>query len=162
LNPFELAFGIVLVVILIGLALYFAWRQVQTMRQLRGQSEVTDEDRRYYRAQAWRRLTGCLLMLVLAGVLIGSYFLEPEYRRITEDRDKATPIKAEDQDFLRQFTVYWVVALALVFFFVVFAMLDLLATLKYGIRKQRQLRTEHRAALEAEVRRIRQQRNGQH
>ncbi len=146
---------------LVILALLFGCRQVVVAWQARRRSDLSDEDRAYLRGQSYRRLAGCALMLVLAGVLVGWFYLEPEYRRVTEERqDKSAPINPDEKEFVGQFVGYWGIVLGIVFVFGLCAVLDLLATLKYGIRKQRQLRTEHRAVMEEEVRRIRRQRNG--
>jgi hypothetical protein len=163
-NPFELTFGVLTVLVLLGLAAYFSWRQIQTLGRVRRQSDLSTEDRSYFRSQARRRLLGSALMVLLAGVLIGSYFLDQEYRQLTEQAeqrpDRSAPIGPEEKEFLQRYTIYWVIALVVVFLFGLFAVLDVLATLRYGASQHRQLRDQHRAQLEQEVRRFRQERNG--
>lgn len=103
-------------------------------------------------------------MLLLAGLLVGSYFLDQEYRQLTEQAeqrpDRSATMAPEEREFLQRFTIYWVVALIVLFLFGFFAVLDVLATLRYGASQHRQLRDQHRAQLEQEVRRFRQERNG--
>src|SRR2546423_1048677 len=65
--------GTILVTLLAGLSVYFAWRQGQTLRGLRHSREPL-EDRHYLRNQAWRRLVGCGLM-VCAGLLLAGWFV---------------------------------------------------------------------------------------
>jgi len=74
-NPNELAVILVFVAVLLGLAGYFGWRQVQTLRRLRLQTELPPEDQNYYKHQSWRRLVGCALMILLAALLSGWYLL---------------------------------------------------------------------------------------
>jgi hypothetical protein len=159
-SPLEFFFGLTVVAILVGLAAFFTFRQARTMRQLSSKTEMSDADRWYFRGQARRRLTGSLLMLILAGILVGSYFMEQERETVTNRPDKAAPMQPEEREFLQRFTTYWVVALGVLFLVGVFALLDLLATLKYGVRQHRKLRDEHRADLEEHVRRLRRERNG--
>ena len=63
----QIVFGIVLVVVLLGMAGFFGWRQLLTLRIVRTSAALADEDRRYMRRQAWRRLTCSVVMVVLAG-----------------------------------------------------------------------------------------------
>ena len=65
----QLFFGIVIVLVLLGLAGYYAWRQVQTLRRLRWETELSEDDRRYTTRLAWRRLLCCGLMVLLAGLM---------------------------------------------------------------------------------------------
>ena len=69
-----------LVAVLLGLAAYFAWRQVHALRSLPGIPNLSDEDRRYVRGQAWRRLACSVLMAVLAVLLSASFLFGLEDR----------------------------------------------------------------------------------
>ena len=71
----ELTLVCLIVVLLLALAFFFAWRQVQTLRRLRLQTELPPEDQNYYKHQSWRRLVGCALMILLAALLSGWYLL---------------------------------------------------------------------------------------
>ena len=51
----QIVSGVVLVLTLLGLAAFYAWRQVRLLRQLRGADPAAAESR-YRRAQARRRL----------------------------------------------------------------------------------------------------------
>src|SRR5262249_9531370 len=147
----EFAFGLVVVVVLVALGLFFSVRQARTLRQLGRQRDIADEERAYFLAQARRRLVASVLMLVLAGVVIGWYYIAPEYQEILqqarERENKDAPPNPEQKEFLQRFATYWIAALGVLFLFVVLAIFDILATLKYGVRKHRQLRDQHRAEL---------------
>ena len=72
----QIAFGILIVVLTAGLGVYYAWRQVQTLRRLRADPPFEEDECRYQRNQAWRRLVGAVLMLLFAGLFIGVFFFE--------------------------------------------------------------------------------------
>jgi hypothetical protein len=163
-NPLEFTFGLVMVLLLVALAGFFAWRQRQTLQALRRQTELDLDERRYLQAQAMRRLLCSGLMLLLAGLLIGSWFFEPGYQEVTQSGRTAAAnaqpnLKPEERDFLQNFTFYWILILLVLFVFAVVATLDIRATLRYGLDRHRQLEQDHRAALEAHVRQLRE-RNG--
>lgn len=164
MNPRELAFGSILVVALCGLAGYFIWQQWRTFKRTTKDKSLSEEDRQYYRGQIRRRMFGSGLMLVLAGLLAGSYLLESEYQRVTAEAeanpDDDPKLKPEEKAFVRRFTMYWIIALVVLFVFAMLAAVDVRATLRYGAREHRRLRDEHRAALEDQAKRIREERNG--
>jgi hypothetical protein len=159
-NPSERAFLILLVVLLLALAGYFAWRQIQTLRSLRSQPA---DDQSYLRRQAIRRLICCALMLVLAGLLAGSFLLEPIYqemRREIAQQPPGAPVREEHRDFARFFTAYWGAALCVLFVLLLLAGVDFWAIARFGVRHRRQLQADHRAELQAELARFRRRHNG--
>jgi hypothetical protein len=158
----EFISGAVLVVVLLGLAGYFIWRQKKTLATLH-RSDLGPEDRLYVHKQVRRRLTCSVLMIVFAGMLIGWFFLEPEVRQgAPEHQAAAQDARADRANMLRLVTVYWIVALLIVFAILFLAGHDLLATARFGLRLQRQLEAEQRAVLESDASRLRQERNGFH
>jgi hypothetical protein len=165
-NPAELAFGLVLVPVLVGLAGFFTWRQLRTLRSLRtGQHSV--EERVYLRMQSYRRLACSALMVVLAGLLVGSFFLEAPQQQVLQERreqnarEPASDIQPEHRDFLRTFTVYWMVTLFVVFAMLMLVAADVYAIARFGARQHRRLREDFNSALAQEVARLRGGRNGQ-
>jgi hypothetical protein len=171
-NPAELAFGLVLVIGMLGLGSFYLWRQVQTLRSLHGEQFSASEET-YLRARAWRRLIGSVVMVVLALFLAGSCFLEGEYQSFIQERGPATEnetqpppenkiLKPEEKDFLRRFTIYWIIALLLLFTFVIIAAFDTWATLRFGLQQHRQLQRDQKLALEQQIRQIRRESNGRH
>jgi flagellar basal body-associated protein FliL len=165
MNPAELIFGSLLVVALLALAGYFAWRQKKTLEKLRKQ-DLSPEDRLYAYKQVQRRLLCCVLMAVLGGMLIGGFFLGNQLRSegeaVAKKADDRAPDDAERRDSVRLFTFYWITFLLLLLVVLMLAAVDLLAIARFGFRHQRQLEAERRAMLESQAMRLRQERNGHH
>ena len=157
-----------LVLLLLALAGYFGRRQLQTLRAWRGAGEMSTEDRYYSYRQAWRRLLGCALMVVLAGLLGGWYLsgLDHETRHLSTERDVAAgqadpaPLNAEQKRSVNQYVWYWIVATLVVLGMLILAIIDLMAIRRYGIRHLRKIQTERRAMIEQELSAYRSQRNG--
>lgn len=162
----EIIFAAVIVLLLLGLAGYFGWRQWLMLRDLRRQTDLALEDRLYYFRQAWRRLACCALMILLASMLAGWYLSGMEQRaREMEERTRiATELDAEGQDAERRskdmFRLYWIVLLVVLLFVLVLAALDVLAIRRFGLRHYRQIRSDRREMLEKEASILRSQRNG--
>jgi hypothetical protein len=165
-NPVEFALTSVLVVLVAGLSGYFGWRQWGTLRRLRAEPDLPAEERCYLHNQAWRRLVCCALLLVIAGFLVGWFFLEADYRAIRAqaqeraERKEDKELTADQQRFLRFFTFYWGVALGLLLVVLSLAALDLWAIARFGLHKHRQLQADHRALMEEHAARLRSRRNG--
>ena len=163
----EVVFGTLLVIVLLALAPYYAWRQVQTLRAL-GVAEETDlEERLYLRRQVRLRIFNCVMMLLLAGMLSGSLlFLEgpmselSEY--INEVRERGEePELSPAQRSLRKLYAVWNIGLLLTLLvFLATAGLDYLATGRFGRRQLRRIQSDRRAMIERQVARLRQGRNG--
>src|SRR6267378_3386496 len=107
-----------LIAVLLTVAAYFGWQQVQA---LRGGSGLKTDDRRFVLGQARRRLICCGLMVVIAGMLVGWLFLDGHYRDL-HSRAQAVPeeqrdqvLKEEDKDFARFMVGYWIVVFLMVF-----------------------------------------------
>ncbi len=160
----EFLFAAVLVIALLALAVYYGWREVQTLRLLKDPSALEPDERRYRRARAWRRLTNSVLMAVLAFLLLGSYFLGMEQRATALAglvRRNAAPPTAEQQQFLNRYGALWG-AFAVIFLAVVcIALYDAWAIRRFWVRNYRQIQADRRAMIKEEVARIRTQRNGQ-
>jgi hypothetical protein len=162
-NPAELAFGAVVVPVLLGLAGYFAWRQRRTLQSLRTNPDLSPDERGYLRAQAWRRLACCALMVILAGLLAGSYFFEGPRLEWEEVRKQAAPGE-EPQDeyrtFARYFVLYLIMILLVLLLLLVLMVVDVFAIARFAARQHRKLREDYRAALQSEITRLRGERNG--
>src|SRR5262245_17064437 len=63
-----------LVLIVFVAAGFFAWQQVRLLSGLGRTTNLSPQDYRYLRNQAWRRLFGCVL-LVSVGVLMTWYYV---------------------------------------------------------------------------------------
>jgi hypothetical protein len=165
----QIIFAAVLIAVLIGLAAYYALRQVQALRGLRQEENLPPEDRRYVRNQAWRRLACSGLMVVFAGLLAGSFFIEPIAQEMIDRGDAARAENAEgpvlgpeEKPFVRFFTAYWISALLVLLGMVVLALWDLLAIRSFGARHFRKLQADRRAMIERQAARLRREGNGQH
>jgi hypothetical protein len=167
-NPTKLAFASLLVVLLVGLAGYYAWRQVQTLRGLRGSENLPPEDRRYVRNQAWRRLVGCLLMALFAALLAGWFFLGLDARanelaqmgeaaRAQAERPDMSP---EQQRSLYFCMLYLIAALLVLLGMVCTAGFEFWAIRRFSLRHRRQIQADCRAMIERQVALLRSQRNG--
>jgi hypothetical protein len=61
---------------------------------------------------------------------------------------------------MRLLVSYWGVLLCVLLVLILLAAVDVCAITRYGLRHHRRLRADHRADLERDVARFRQQRNG--
>jgi hypothetical protein len=165
-----LFFAMALVVVLLGMAGYYTWRQWQALRHLRVADELDAADRRYYLVRAWRRLVGCGVMVLLAAGLAGTYLLGQEWKahelgeaQAVEPHDGDAEVAAPDPEqtrWLRQYSTFWIVFSMLLFSLVGLAFWDFLATRRYGMRNLRQIQQDRRAMIEGQLVRLRQQRGG--
>jgi hypothetical protein len=155
----ELIYAVVIVVVLLGLSGYFFWRQWLTLHNLPKLVELSPEEKRYRRSQAYRRITNSLFMVILAGLLISSYGLGQEKKA----RELATGIPQKDpeqQQFLTQYTTFWIV-FALVLLCIIFlAFWDILAINRFARNQYRRLFAERREMIERQVAKLRRERNG--
>jgi amino acid transporter len=159
----QIIFGSLLVVALAALSAFIGWRQVAALLRLRGQS-LPEEELRWERRKAYRRLVSSGLMVVMAVLLVVLLaFYEPAAHQLAEERkdlDPKPPLTPEQTAFVR----YWggtLIALLLVLLSVVLlAGLDLWATRRYALRQYRKLQADRRAMIERQASRLRQERNG--
>jgi hypothetical protein len=165
-----LVIGIALVVAVLALAVFYAWRQVKELRQP-GAPGTTEGD--YRRARVRRRLISSGLMLVLAGQLAGALiFLEDRAQQQTRRADARAEVRerggeaqptAEERDFARFYSAYWLATLLVLLVIVVLAFVDLWATRRFAVKAHRQLQAERRDMIDREIARLRQEkqeRNG--
>ena len=164
MNPTtEFTYATVIVVVLLALAGYFGWRQIQLLRGLKNQDNLLAEDRRYHRTQAFVRLTSCALMVVFAGLLAGTYLMGQERKadELAEQRQAAdAPLNDEQKQFANQLATYWIVMLLILLTIVMLAFYDLYAIRRFGMRHYRKIRDDRRAMIERQVAILRSQRNG--
>jgi nicotinamide riboside transporter PnuC len=165
--PPQNVFGFLFVALLVGLAGYYAWRQLQTLRGLRHSKEPV-EDRWYFRNQAWRRLVGCVLMICLALLLAGWFLLglEDLTNQLMQQSHEAAATQEKPQMNPQQRRILYISGLYMVFtLFVIFAIvctvaLDVVAIRRYGLRHLRQIQDDRRAMIEQQAARLRSERNG--
>jgi hypothetical protein len=163
----EQGFVLVLVAVLLGLAGYFGWQQLRTLRGLTAPDVLGANDSRFLKAQAGRRLTSSILMAVFACFLIGWLFLDSSYQQLQEELRLARvsdpgALPTDDQkEVLRFFSFYWIGALLVLMALLALAAADFWATARFGLSQHRKLQADHRAQLQQQVNQLRQDRNGQ-
>ena len=162
----QILFASVLVVVLTGLAVYYAWRQVQTLRGLRHAENLPPEDRRYVRNQAWRRLVCSALMALFAALFAGQFFVEPQAQDLANQgeaaraRNERPDLNPEQKHFVDLYSLFWVCALLVLLGILVTALADILAIRHFGQRHLRKLQADRRAMIERQAARLRQDRYG--
>jgi hypothetical protein len=165
MNRSEVVIGVLLAAGLVALALYVGWKQVVSLRQLRRQDALPDEEQRYERRKAWRRLVSCALMLIMAGLLGGLQFYVGRWQELVNERerlglDKDAPWTAEQKFFVNAYIGSWIALLLVLMVVLALAAVDLWATRRYGLRQYRKLSEDRRAMIQRQANRLRQQRNG--
>jgi hypothetical protein len=104
-------------------------------------------------------------MVILAGLLIGSYLLGQE-RRATEliKAERPAPAAAtsdEQKRFVNQYSLFWIVFSLVLLGLVWLAFIDLWAIRRYAMRQYRQIQEDRRDMIEREVARLHgHERNG--
>src|SRR5262245_17270522 len=136
----EITLTVVLALCLLGLAAYFIVQQFGTFKKLGIDQAMSAEDRAYFRAQARRRVVCSILLIVLAGFLIGGIFVYSSFpEKAAGEEQKMT----DEQRGEMWAGVLYVTAMLLVLLVVLaLAAVDFLATARFGLRHQRQLREE--------------------
>jgi cell division protein FtsB len=167
-DPTELLVESLAILVLLGLAGGFAWQQLRLRRRL-GQpgTPLPPAEQAHLRAQVRRRLLGSGMLVLLAGLLAGSFFLEGRLQQVHRERQEQTahgvpaPVRAEHRLFLGQFTLYWLTALLVLFGLLLVVLADLRATVRFSQQQRRQLNQEWQQTLAQELARWRRQGNGQ-
>jgi hypothetical protein len=161
----EVAWAAVIVVVLLGLASFFAWRQLHALRLARS-GELSVEERSYHHRQAWRRLASCALMVVLAAMLAGWYFSSQAAELTRQARVSGAvpaprpPPTAEQRRLLNESGFFWILFILVLLALMYLALLDWWAIRSFGRRSYRQIQADRQAMLEREVARLRSERNG--
>ncbi len=159
MDPLELSAGMVLAGLIVAIAVYFALQQRETIAMLRRDTELSPADRRYWYRRVVRRLISAALLCIFAAMLIGHFFLWPSLDSLRPDAPVAeVPENAKES--LRFFTGYWIAAMLVFGLALLLAVLDALATMRYGARHRRLLENDRRAALAEEVERLQRDRHG--
>ena len=160
----QIVSGALLVAVLAGAASVFTWNQVRALQRLAETPDLPAEERRRQRGQAWRRLVGAALLLVLAVMLVWILlFLEDPAQRLADLSD-ATPGRVEwtaaQRAFIRYYSIIWIVFLLILFVLVMLVGYEVWALRRYALRERRKIQADRRAMIERQVNRLRQERNG--
>ncbi len=138
-----IAIGGIIVVVLIAIALFFAWRQSGVMRALNYDTRLQPDQRLYFLKQCYRRIFGSVLLLVLAGMMIGTLFLDIQpANQMDQQAAKRT---------LGYLSFYTSGMLLVLLAILVLAIVDFWATTRYSLQQQKRLFQEHHDMLAAEL-----------
>jgi len=157
----EITVGTLLVVLLVGMAAFFIWRQRRTLHPRLSVDELSSEDRRYSRSQVWRRLACSLLMLVLAALLtIWMFSYGGPVSDLMAQGKPDSELEPEQTLLLSQSLTLVNLMLVVLLGIIILAGWDLLAIRHYGRRHMRQIQADRRAMIEDQIARVRSERNG--
>jgi hypothetical protein len=156
----ELIFGTLLVLLLLGLAGFYSWRQIRMLRTLARDHSFSTDERRYLQRQAWRRIACSVLMVIFAGLLVGSYFVEGNLDSLHQEAGQSSKPNSEQREFIYFYSSYWIVGILLFFGILVLAALDLFATRRFTLGQVKQMQDSHQVLLDQQAARLRGQRNG--
>jgi len=142
--------GIVIAAVLLAIAVFFIVRQRQTLRTVRADAAMPEDQRQYLLRQCQRRTFGSVLLILLAGMLVGSLFFD--YEPIRKPIDEVPVVEQEAaKQAVRLVGVYWMAFLLMLMALMVLAVADFWATARFSVQQQRQLFQQHRDMLEAEL-----------
>ena len=162
----QVVFGVTLVVVLVAMAGYFAWRQGRTLQSLRDTPDMPAEERRYLRNQAWRRLVCSGLMVVLAILLAAHFSLEGPVNELVAKGEanraagEKRPLDANEKQFVDFYRNFWALVLLVLLAIICLAAVDYFAIRRFGKHQYRKIQADRRAMIEGELTRLRSQRNG--
>ncbi len=150
----ELVVVVLLVAVLVGLAIYFTSRQIQSIRALRS-GKVAPEYQKYIHWQITRRLACSVLMVLLAGMLVASYYIEAGVRAQVEGAGKQ-----QAQEAAQTFAIYWGAFLIVLFILLWLAATDIIANARFGFRQSRRIASDRQDMIEQYAAQLRRERNG--
>jgi hypothetical protein len=155
-----------LIAVLIGLAGYYGRRQWQALRGLVDNTRLSYDEKLYVRNQARRRLTASVLMVLAAGMLVGSFWMNApaseiaQKKKVAEAANEEFVFDAQDALFARCYALYWIVFLLILMMILFIAALDLFAIRRFGIRQHRKIQQDRKTMIERQVMRMRIECNG--
>ncbi len=108
------------------------------------------EQRAYLWRQFRRRLVGSILLILLAGMLVGSLFLDYDPLRQPIEQLPLEQQEAAKQAF-RVVSIYWMSFLMLLLVLLAIAVFDFWDTARFGVQQQKLLFQQHQELLAAEL-----------
>jgi hypothetical protein len=149
--------GLIFAVFLGLLGVGAGMRQFVTLARVRTQQYMAEEDRRYFHAQARRRMLASGLLVVIGG-LIAIYYLSGMDVRMDQIGEKrAEPPSDSDKEFTRLVGLYWIGVILLLGAVVCVAVVDFIATRKYWMARYKEIKADHEAKLQRDLAVFRQQ-----
>jgi hypothetical protein len=143
-----------------------AHRQRRALRELAGEPFLADEDLRYRRGQARRRMATSGLLVLIGGLIAGYYFsgMDARMDAIPERPKPGAPQEGEpdpqaesDKQFTKLVALYWSVILGVLFVAVCLAVYDFWATRRYWMARYKELKADHETKLQRDLAVFRQQ-----
>ncbi len=156
--------------VLAALGVGFAAQQRATLRRLKSETELADDERSYQRNQALLRLTCCVLMLILGGLVAGAYAFGLEGRatelgkamQVQRDRGEEPVLTPDERQFRKFYLGYWIVTLLVLLAIVILASIDVWTIRRFQRRQMAKLNADRREMIEEQVAILRSRRNGYH
>ncbi|OWK37868.1 hypothetical protein [Fimbriiglobus ruber] len=136
--------------------------QVLGLRRLAARAHVPSDERAYLRGRYRRRLLTAAVLIVTGAMIGGAYLSGMEERalQLGEHHDPAVaPDEAADKpgmtdaqkQFVRIWSVYWIVVVVLVFVLISLALVDATASRRYWLAQYRAIREDHQTKLRRDL-----------
>ncbi len=157
---------VILMVVLLGVGGFFFRRHLRTLRHVRTDPDLSDDDRAFARRQVVRRLVCSALMIALAVILGGSFFLEGTAQQLADqiqtsrEAGQEAQLNPEQRRFSAVYLYYWMGTLLVLLSIIALAVLDIFSIRQYRWRQYRQIQEGRRAMIEGQLARLRSRRNG--
>ena len=157
----QILFGVAIVIVTAGLGGYYAWRQWQALRRLRAEPALDADEHTFQRNQAWRRLAGAVLLLLIAGVFAAVLGFEGPAARLVQTGEQNAaqgeqrPLNEPEKDFMRLWGGAVIVLLLLLLGLIGVAGYEIFAIRRYSVRHMRRIQDERRAMIAHETARLR-------
>lgn len=159
--PTQAAFALAGLLLVLGVVSGYV--QVRGLRALAARKHVPSDEHAYLRNRYRRRLLIAGILVLVAGLIAGSYAFGFEQRvdQITAAKnaakEKGEDVGEDDKFVLKVWGGYWVVVISLVFVLVALAVIDAWATRRYWHKIFREMRDEHHSKLRRDLAVYRQQ-----
>ncbi|MFO0848115.1 MAG: hypothetical protein U0871_06110 [Gemmataceae bacterium] len=152
------ALALVMAVGLVVLGLVTGWWQVRGLRRLAARAHVPSDEYAYLRSKHRRRLLTAGILVTVGGLIGGAYLSGMERQADALGEKRAAPddgpkpeMTPEQKQFVRQWGLYWIGVIVLVFALVGLAFVDAVATRRYWLTQLRTLREEHQSKLRRDL-----------
>lgn len=160
--------------VLAGLIALFAVltvrRQFRNLGRLKREQHIASDERQFIRRQAWRRIVNGVFLLVLAGMMAGTYLsgMEKQADELGKKQEAkrkeaaqaglpAPEMTEDEKQFVRLWLGLWIAILVFVFLTFSMAIVDIWATRRYAWAQLQRMRDDHRTLLERDLAVLRQQ-----
>lgn len=154
----ETTVAVIVVIVSLVAALLLGRHQLKQIRWFKEHEfDLPPEDRTYYWWSIRRRLAGCLLLVVLAGMIWGLYGfgIADQLNELNalgdQNREKDSKLTPEQEAFVYNSMTYVGVLVLVLFVVFLLVMWDLQAIRQFGRRHRQRIRADRRAMLERQL-----------